>query len=675
MNLKIARILVLPVILTFTSPAYCDPVKGDSLVQLAESFLFKAPDSAAYYAKLAFLESQSDLNLLLEAHVLHVFGTICAVKGELDSAKAYYLKSLAISEKEGMTGMMSRTYNNLGLAYHEQGDMDEALKHYYKSLLIDEEKGDMEGVNGSRINIARIYSFQRRYTDALASYDSALSYFRRQENLQGMSLCLNNKGYIYQQLNDYDQALACFQEGLRLSEQEGDLYSIAIRLNNIARLQSLLGRPDEAMAFFKNAANTASRIQDKAALTHSNMGMAQVWLDLNTPDSALTYALKSLKLAQSAHAKADIRDSYEILHQAEARRGNFKKAYIYLNLFKSYGDSLYNLEKEKELNRLQLIKKQSENQSLQNDKLLQARQLEIQNMEIRTKNLLIAGTSFAIVLALIGIVVLYRTKKQKQKANKMLHRQNQEIISQRNTLDQQKSQLLEQQEKLRQHNDLKDKILSVISHDFRSPLNMIQSLLDLYHNDMLTDQELRDHLPVVSRHVEIVSELLNDLLTWARKQFSDFHVAREPVPAFLNADSAIKQLKPFAEDRRIEIINSIPKDVVVYTEEEVFRIITRNLVGNAMKFSPDEGKIRIDHREDGNFHWISVADEGNGISGEAAEDILNNRISKNSKKGKNAGIGLFISKQFIESSGGRIKIASAPGSGTTFSFGLPKRPE
>lgn len=671
MNAKIILTFV-SVISILTFPVYGSTVKGDSLSKLAQDRLFNNPDSAAHFSKLAFAQAETDNDPLVKARSLHFLGIVSAVRGDMDSAKTYYQKSLEISEKEGMEEMMSKTYNNLGLAHHEKGEIEEALKYYYKSLAIDEKNGDMEGVNGARINIGRIYSFQERYHDALAAYDSAYTFFKEQGDLNAVSLCLNNKGYIHQQLNDYEQALSCYKEGLEISRQEGDLYSIAARLNNIARLYSFTGKEEQAIELFHEAIRTAQSIGDKTDLIHSHLGLAQLWLDKGLADSAASYASTSLDISLSTGALLEVRDAYEALHQSMAAKKAFKQAYRYYDLYKAYSDSLFNMEKEKELNRLQLVQKETENKTLQNDKLLQSRQLELQKMKIRNKNLYIAASLFVIALSMLVIIILYKTKKQKHRVNKKLMLKNQEIIAQKNILDQQKGQLLEQKEKLRQLNDLKDKTLSVISHDFRSPLIMIQSLLDLHTSDMLSEEELRDHLPIVSRQVGMVSEMLNDMLTWARKQFSDFKIELEPVRAYSQTESAIGQLKPFAEERGIEIINCIPKDVVVYTEEEVFKIIARNLISNAMKFSPNDGKIMIGHGEDEEYHWISVSDEGEGISEEAAQDILNNRIMKDVKKGKNAGIGIFISKQFIEAGGGRLKINSIPGNGATFSFGLPK---
>lgn len=671
MNAKIILTFV-SIAATLTFPIHGSPVNGDSLSKLAQALLFSNPDSAGYFAKMAIAHAKTENDPLVHARSLHFLGIVSTVKGDMDSAKTYYLESLAISEREGFEDMMSKTYNNLGLAHHEQGDLEAALNYYYKSLVIDEKNGDLEGVNGSRVNIARIYSFQGRYHDALAAYDSAYSFFKEHGNANAVSLCLNNKGYIHQRLNDFEKALACYEESLDISRREGDLYSVAARLNNIARLYSLTGRGDEAVPLFHEAIETAQSIGDKTELIHSHLGLAQLWLDKGIADSAIAYANTSLNLSLSTGALMEIRDAYEALHKSMAAKKMYKQAYQYYDLYKAYSDSLFNMEKEKELNRLQLIQKESENKTLQNDKLLQARQLELQKMKIRNKNLHIAASLFVIALSLLIIVILYRTKKQKNIVNKKLMMQNQEIMTQKNILNQQKNQLLEQKEKLRQLNDLKDKTLSVISHDFRTPLTMIQSLLDLHTSDMLSDQELREHLPIVSRQVGMVSEMINDLLTWARKQFSDFKIDLHPVCARQQTESAIKQLKPFAEERGIEIVNSIPVDVVVYTEEEVYKIIARNLISNAMKFSPNGGKIMIGHEEDPEYHWISVSDEGEGISEEAARDIMNNRIMKDAKKGKNAGIGIFISKQFIEAAGGKLKIHSAPECGTTFSFGLPK---
>lgn len=653
-------------------PGIVKAVNFDSLIQISKELAFKAPDAAYETARNAYTHALQNNDKPKQAEVLHIFGTILTVKGELDSAQILYQQSLEISEAEGLHELMSRSFSNLGLVYHEQGAVDEALKYYYKSLLIEEQSGNLLGVNGSRINIARVYVFQKDYQKALVMYDSAYDYFQNENHLQGMSVCLNNKGYIYQELKDYDRALTLYQRALPLAEEAGDLYSVASRLNNLGRLYYLKDNTEEAIRLFEKAVGVASGIDDKKNLNHSYLGLSKLWLDEGQPDKALSYANQSLELANHTGSLLEIQESYELLQEIFSRNNQYQKAYEALKQQKLYSDSLINLEKDKELNRLQLVKKENENQSLQDEKLLQARQLQIQMMQINNKNLLIGASTIIMLLGLFAIIILYRGKRDKQQANLQLIKQNQEIYYQKEVLARHKKLLEEQKEQLSRLNDLKDKTLSVISHDFKSPLNMIQSVLDLYQDKILNEQELIENIPKISEYVQLTKTLLDDLLTWARKQFTDFEIIKIPVNSLRTIRYVLEQLQPFLNERNISVQVDVHDDPIVYSEEEIVKIILRNLISNAIKYSPNDSKITISHREEENLHWISVTDQGSGISQEAIDNILSNRIMKEAKESQSAGIGIFISKQFIEANGGKLTVNSVQGNGTTFSIALPK---
>lgn len=221
-----------------------------------------------------------------------------------------------------------------------------------------------------------------------------------------------------------------------------------------------------------------------------------------------------------------------------------------------------------------------------------------------------------------------------------------------------------------------------VSHEFRTPLNIIIGLTNLLLEDNAAGAPqpvatLFNDLKVIRRNCAYLSDLVNDVLDLSRAQAGYLTLQKEWVDLRAIVESAVGLVKPLAEKKRLDLVVSMPSNLtLVYCDRVRIRQVILNLVGNAVRFT-DSGSITISGIQLDKQVQISVSDTGPGIKPEDCERIFEPFCQGSSnpwqEKG-GTGLGLSVSKQFIDLHRGQLSLVTAVGFGTTFSFTLPIGP-
>jgi signal transduction histidine kinase len=231
-----------------------------------------------------------------------------------------------------------------------------------------------------------------------------------------------------------------------------------------------------------------------------------------------------------------------------------------------------------------------------------------------------------------------------------------------------------QAKKLSELNELKDKFLSIISHDLRSPLNSLQSVLNLLAKDHISKEEFNTQVKLVSGNVTQTREFLDNLLHWAKNQLHGGSIK----PTIVNISHLISQVVQFfqeeANNKQLKLIWEADHNIRAWGDPENILLVLRNLIANAIKFSEAENEIIIMAREQGEFIEISVKDFGIGIPEEELGKVFTNQIQSTTGtlNEKGTGLGLMLCREFVEKSGGTIEVNSTVDEGSIFSFTIPK---
>jgi len=215
----------------------------------------------------------------------------------------------------------------------------------------------------------------------------------------------------------------------------------------------------------------------------------------------------------------------------------------------------------------------------------------------------------------------------------------------------------------------RDELLAVVSHDLRNPLNIIALALQMMESD---PDSVRSALPRAKRGAERMLRLIEDLLDVARIDNGTLRVEPSRVDVVALLDDTLEQHRALAADRRITLVRDFERGLG-YAHADRHRIgqALANLVGNALKFTPAGGTIRIGASVPGDKVAIWVADSGPGIPTEHLGHIFD-RFWQPQQRRDGVGLGLAIVKGIIDAHGGSIDVESTVGAGTTFRFALPR---
>ena len=287
-----------------------------------------------------------------------------------------------------------------------------------------------------------------------------------------------------------------------------------------------------------------------------------------------------------------------------------------------------------------------------------------------------------ILMAPIGLV-LWRIKRlhdQREKLEKLVAERTAEIQTKNELLNSQAFALTQKNDQLKDLNSTKDRLFSIISHDLRSPFNAILGFQDLLLHDYfeLSEVERLNKIRKVHSITSQVYYLVDNLLNWASIQSSN--IQHKPV-RFNVKDIIFEKLdlyRTIAESKGIHFAHQLPDDLIAYADVDLLETTLRNLINNAIKFTPNGGNILVHAWKNHEFIQFSVVDSGIGMTPEQIASLfdLEKTKSKNGTNGeKGSGLGLVLCKELVEKNNGIITVKSQPEEGSTFSFTIPASPQ
>ena len=238
-------------------------------------------------------------------------------------------------------------------------------------------------------------------------------------------------------------------------------------------------------------------------------------------------------------------------------------------------------------------------------------------------------------------------------------------------------ELLESESKLREANITKDKLFSIIAHDLRGPIGNFTPILDVLTSEEydLSDQERTRLMTELKKASHRTLSLLENLLQWSRSQSEKFRLN----PVSLNIaeliERSVELFSPAATRKSLKISATADHNLLAFADHDSIDLVIRNLLSNALKFTPSGGLISLTVRDIGTHIAVEIADNGVGIPKEIADSLFKTktfRSTEGTNREKGSGLGLVLCKDFVEKNGGSIRVESVLNEGSRFTFTLPK---
>ena len=261
-----------------------------------------------------------------------------------------------------------------------------------------------------------------------------------------------------------------------------------------------------------------------------------------------------------------------------------------------------------------------------------------------------------------------------------------ELQDARERAEEQSSQMVDMAEnlavtknELEKLNHEKTRFFSIIAHDLKSPFNALLGYTELLaiSGKNLSPDKVQDFASNINDSANRVFALLENLLTWTHTQMNTTGAAPQPTKIVDITDRSIEALTAVAENKTVKLESKIAEEIG-YVDPNMIETVIRNLINNAIKFTNHGGHVQVSAETidgpDNHLIEISVRDDGIGMSAERTSNLFSpsESLSTYGTDGeKGTGLGLMLCKELVERNGGNIRVTSAPGEGSTFSFTVP----
>jgi two-component system, sensor histidine kinase and response regulator len=574
--------------------------------------------------QLSTASHQDSISLLMELADYHFKGEAYEQSLEL------YFQLLEMGEKTRDLFTVARAANNLGRIHYQLRNDAASLKYYRRALDIYQQNGDSTNIAGVLNNLGLLYFDMDSLPQALDQFNKALSIKLKTGKQEDVAAIYHNLALIYNEEQKFDDAIRNLRKAFEIFTLAGNTRHQANILNNIGRTYYRKGQYARALTVFDSA----------------------------------------YQLARTGKQDLIRMDNYLYRSQLYAQTGDYESAFFLRNNYHMLKDSILSNENKRHLAEIQ---ERYETQIKDRENSILRKENEARKAIIRTQS--IGGLAALAILVLLSalLVLAYRSNVEKRRSNLLLEAQKTEIERKNQDLSELNRAIGEQKARLEELNNIKDKLFSVISHEFRSPLNSLKGTLTLMAAGALSEKELTQLSRDLQEKIDITGIFLDNLLNWAKSQMKGIEV--HPVEIRLHdlTDECILLLRTPAERKGIQISNKVTPDIIAYADQDMVNLIIKNLVSNAIKFCLKSGLVEIDAGISGKRVDITVQDNGVGIGKENLEKLMGqvSFTTRGTANERGTGLGLYITKSFVEYHGGQFIVESVEGKGSTFRFDLP----
>ena len=646
-------------------------------------------------------------------------GVLYAVFEDYDKALDYNFKALKFKLQEEDKNGLWTLYNNVADIYEKKDKLDEAivyLKKAFDSKSV-ETKSDEAFLY---LGLGEIFLRKQQYDSAFVNLNMSYNTYKADGNVNGVANALTQLGYLYSLNGSYDKALSFYKKALQSYQNLKSQTSCKIVYEKLSDLYNKQGDFKEAYKYQTLALHTADSILSK----ERQQSVKTLENHLKIKESSVLYEQEfdnykqSQQIAISRHRMQSylllviliivalialiilyfltkVKKVNSLLRSAnneinatndelEDTKERLQKQYLFLNhLLNAIPTPIVYFSKRVIIGCNEAFERASgESKSA----LIGSNINDVYNKtgigwsldSSRARHILQTGQSLEQIVYAdkkVHDVICYLRTLYDEKYDEEIHTV---VLVDVTDLENTRRKLSESQKQLRDALNVKSKFFSIFAHDLKNPFNGILGMTNLiteyYYS--YSPQDILKYISVINDSATHVYNLLTNMLDWAKSQTGMLEknmtkfIITEPV------NEAIKLNNHIINSKNITVLLKIEREFDIWADKNMILTVFRNLIGNAIKYTPNEGTITVDvHSVSESDIRISITDNGIGISPDNINKLFNvdNPISTPGLSNeKGVGLGLIICQEFVKQNGGTIIVESELGKGTTFSFCLKK---
>ena len=639
---------------------------ANGLVQTGHANFFKgrfAQGQQDIDEAIAIYKSINDLRGLGNGYKL--YGRMDNLLAKYEVALHYLDLALDINRQLKNDDEIADCYKNIGIVYFSEGQNSTALDYYYKALYITLKKNDEKASAAIYNDIGVVLQGMEVYPKALEYYRKALNLFKGTNDLNGVGTVNENIGEVLIAHKEYDRAIVYLTKAINIAKKQDDKDGISSVYTDLGLCYAHKNQFALAKSYLDSSLQVASKYKIVYNQAYALIGMATMYNLQKDFKNAFIYATQGQNLAATLR-NLTVRSSAALqLNKTLAGLGRYDDAYQMLRRYNELKDSLNNNESLQKLTSYNLALDFASKEH----QIAEQHREKDESYKQRIKQQRLINTIFStIIAAMVAVsIVYYRQKRKQQKINAMLEEKNHEVLQQKADLD-------DQAQKLNNLNTLKDRLISVLAHDLRAPLSTLRGLFGLLQDETISHEQLLDMIPSVLKKLEYTSDFLDTLLFWINSQMDNFENSAK---SFYIKDIVAYETESYHEQAKLKgitLIDSVPHDAVASADPNSIRIVIRNLITNAIKFSKQDDTIEITAlQQDDHNYIISVKDTGVGMSDDQLGKLFKSKVNSNAGTDNESGtgMGMLFCKDLVEKCSGKIWVTSKKDHGTKFSFTVP----
>ncbi len=618
-------------------------------------------DSALFYGEKAMEIANATHDTSQNYLANNRLGVIYRYRGHYLTSIALFTRAISFATSERMRADL---YNNIGISYRMLGNYAMAMEYYTKTLEIRKQTNDSLGYAYILNNIANLYGDMDQYRKALNTMRQSI-HIKKQlyNNPYDISIGYGNLAEFYLLMRDsslYDSAFYFIHkaEEQALIAKNASLRNIA--LDKLAKYYQIRRKYQESTVLY----DSILRFYDSTEMVYE---LANTLIEIASnriAEKKYALARKNLVNARKMILRHDIlpllMKYYRLSSKLYVKRNAYKKAYTDLQALNELKSKIFTAEMQQKLTDIE-VKKQIESKEKDNRILLQQNML--QKAKLSKKNTIIYFSLSLFALLFIFLFSVYMSFRALKEKNRVLVHIKEELET--------------SQEKLLFANNIKNKLFSIITHDILNGFHPIHGMLEYISQNIreMRIDEIDKAVNDIFRGATSNLLLMTNILSWGKSQMNNFELHPENLNVYEIIEENLRNLSVMAKAKRIHFLNRISPAIEVRADREAMLSIVRNLCYNAIKYSPEGEKIIISSSEEGVHVKICIKDHGIGMTPEKIELIfkgLEIQSQEGTKQEKGSGLGLLVTKEFIERSGGKLSIESKINQGTKMCFTLPK---
>ena len=573
-------------------------------------------------------------------------------------AVQYGTEAMGLAKKLGYKPGYGLALENLGWIYYRRGLYTDAFELSQEALKITTELGDSTAMARCLNNVAAINYEKAQYREALKRFRQAYAISWRRKDIETAVRSLNNISFSYLGLKKIDSAGYYAQKALEGSKANRDGYLPAFSFRILGDIEFEKGNFEPALKNYREAMRISEATGNYFIQASTLHRIGKVYASQKKFEMALETLNKNVQIARQNGYADELERTYKLIAGIHYSNHEVKRAYQYLNRHLAIHDSLIN---QRNGERMGLLSAQFESEIKQSQIEALEQDAKIREEEIKRQEILgyVYVGGFVLLMGVAFILFF---------SNRKIKRINIE-------LELKKRQVESQSAQLKNINQAKDKLLSIISHDMRSPLSSLRGVLNIAQAGGLSPQELGALTGQIRSQLDTVYDDLANLLQWTQSQLQGLKVTPGIFDLGKMADEVALLFNAPAAAKGVALANQIEAGLLAHADPNHVKLILRNLLSNAIKFSKENGKVTLSAKLSGEFVEVSVADTGVGIGADEISKLFDHAVhftKEGTNKEKGMGIGLLLVWEFVGKNGGAMNVKSSPGEGSVFSFTLKR---